>query len=137
MALAFHDPKKLETSFVVKLSNIALLSKPLALFEFDHPKLTSKSDNSRYRNLEFVRDLDAPSCLMHGVAGYFETVLYKDVKLSTLPQEHTVDMESWFPMFFPLKTPITIPKGCSKIQLQFWRCVGNHKVKKTCFYSVG
>eukprot|EP00210_Caulerpa_lentillifera_P008346 g7960.t1 len=128
MALAFKDPKKLETSFVVKLSNVALLTDPLPVFEFKHPRPLSESDNSGYQNLEFIRNLDAPSCLMHGLAGYFETVLYGDIKLSTLPRNHTANMESWFPMFFPLKSPITIPKGCSKIQVQFWRCIGHHKV---------
>lgn len=42
----------------------------------------------------------------HGLAGYFETVLYKGVELSTNP--NTMDaksegMISWFPIFFPLK----------------------------------
>ena len=42
----------------------------------------------------------------HGLAGYFETVLYKGVELSTNP--NTMDaksegMISWFPIYFPLK----------------------------------
>lgn len=42
----------------------------------------------------------------HGLAGYFETVLYGDVELSTNPvtmEEKSASMISWFPIYFPLK----------------------------------
>ncbi|KIW34003.1 hypothetical protein, variant [Cladophialophora immunda] len=42
----------------------------------------------------------------HGLAGYFETVLYKGVELSTNPDtmdQKSEGMISWFPIFFPLK----------------------------------
>ncbi len=48
----------------------------------------------------------------HGLAGYFETVLYRGVELSTNP--NTMDaksegMISWFPIYFPLKvSPLTL-----------------------------
>lgn len=44
--------------------------------------------------------------ILHGLAGYFEAVLYGDVGLSIHPdrKEHiSKDMLSWFPLFFPLK----------------------------------
>jgi protein arginine N-methyltransferase 5 len=42
----------------------------------------------------------------HGLAGYFETVLYDNVRLSTNPttmEEMSAGMISWFPIYFPLK----------------------------------
>ena len=42
----------------------------------------------------------------HGLAGYFEAVLYDDVEMSTHPlrmANKSPDMMSWFPIFFPLK----------------------------------
>lgn len=42
----------------------------------------------------------------HGLAGYFEAVLYADVELSTHPlrmERKSRDMLSWFPIYFPLK----------------------------------
>lgn len=42
----------------------------------------------------------------HGLGGYFETVLYGDVELSTNPvtmDAKSAGMISWFPIFFPLK----------------------------------
>ncbi|KAL8894862.1 MAG: hypothetical protein Q9207_008383, partial [Kuettlingeria erythrocarpa] len=42
----------------------------------------------------------------HGLAGYFEAVLYGDVELSTHPLtmgRKSANMTSWFPIFFPLK----------------------------------
>ena len=40
---------------------------------------------------------------MHGFAGYFEAVLYKEVKLSIRPETHSPGMFSWFPILFPVK----------------------------------
>ena len=61
----------------------------------------------------------------HGLAGYFETVLYKGVELSTNP--NTMDnksegMISWFPIYFPLKVrirtlPIPSPLEFSQVSL--------------------
>ena len=42
----------------------------------------------------------------HGLAGYFETVLYRDIELSTNPttmDSKSPSMISWFPIYFPLK----------------------------------
>lgn len=47
----------------------------------------------------------------HGLAGYFETVLYGDVELSTNPvtmDAKSASMISWFPIYFPLKVSSTI-----------------------------
>ena len=90
----------------------------------------------------------------HGLAGYFETVLYASntatVELSTNPvtmEEKSKDMISWFPIFFPLKvrnnyffgmilrslaltafqTPIYIPKG-AEIVVSMWRQTGDRSV---------
>lgn len=63
----------------------------------------SNAHNARSARLTF-RCRERGVC--HGLAGYFETVLYGDVELSTNPvtMEHkSRDMISWFPIFFPLK----------------------------------
>jgi len=44
--------------------------------------------------------------VMHGLAGYFEAVLYGDVGLSIHPHGKewvSKDMLSWFPLFFPFR----------------------------------
>ena len=44
--------------------------------------------------------------VLHGLAGYFEAMLYGDVGLSIHPlrkDQISKDMLSWFPLFFPLK----------------------------------
>ncbi|KIW11913.1 hypothetical protein PV08_09186 [Exophiala spinifera] len=66
----------------------------------------------------------------HGLAGYFETVLYKGVELSTNP--NTMDsksegMISWFPIFFPLKTPLTVPDK-SELTVTMYRRTDDRKV---------
>jgi type II protein arginine methyltransferase len=47
----------------------------------------------------------------HGFAGYFDAQLYGDVTLSIHPPTHTSDMFSWFPIFFPLQTPVHLAAG--------------------------
>ncbi|KAK3686770.1 hypothetical protein LTR37_019485 [Vermiconidia calcicola] len=68
----------------------------------------SNEHNARSCKLSF-RCQDEGVC--HGLAGYFETVLYTGssgkVQLSTNPvtmEEKSKDMISWFPIFFPLKS---------------------------------
>jgi protein arginine N-methyltransferase 5 len=64
----------------------------------------------------------------HGLAGYFETVLYtgsdgKKVELSTNPvtmDEKSKDMISWFPIFFPVKVCCT---SSSQYACQMWKCL--------------
>lgn len=70
----------------------------------------------------------------HGLAGYFETVLYAgtqgSVELSTNPvtmEEKSQDMISWFPIFFPLKAPIQVPAN-SDLEISMWRQTDDRKV---------
>lgn len=62
--------------------------------------------NKRHARLTF-RTRDRGVC--HGLAGYFEAVLYPGVELSTNPltmEAKSAGMMSWFPIFFPLKVCI-------------------------------
>ncbi|KAI6841978.1 Skb1 methyltransferase [Hortaea werneckii] len=83
---------------------------------------------------------------VHGLVGYFETVLYaspsattnvvgsgksqsddwkqtRKVELSTNPltmSSKSPDMISWFPIFFPFKTPLYVPDNGS-LEVRMWR----------------
>ncbi|PSK59267.1 Protein arginine N-methyltransferase skb1 [Elsinoe australis] len=91
--------------------------------------------NARSCHLTFpVGEVSRGVC--HGLAGYFETVLYRSrdgsrvVELSTNPNtmdEKSKDMISWFPIFFPLKTPLYIPDG-AEIRLDMYRKTDDRKV---------
>lgn len=59
---------------------------------------------------------------LHGVAGYFDSVLYKDVTLSIVPATHTPGMFSWFPLFIPLCVPLQVKAG-ETITMNIWRYV--------------
>ncbi len=67
------------------------------------------------------------SALIHGLAGYFDATLYKDVHISINPETHSPGMFSWFPLFFPLTEPIYVSSG-ETIEVRMWRCVGPTKV---------
>jgi type II protein arginine methyltransferase len=71
----------------------------------------------------------------HGLAGYFETVLYassngQKIELSTNPvtmDAKSKDMISWFPIFFPLKTPVCLPDN-AEMEVKMWRQTDDRKV---------
>ncbi|XP_017494409.1 PREDICTED: protein arginine N-methyltransferase 5 [Rhagoletis zephyria] len=113
-----------ESGFVVLLKNIYNIGLPQPLFEFVHPNPQQPIDNSRYKALSFDVEMD---CVLTGIAGYFDTVLYKDIKLSINPQTHTPGMFSWFPMYFPFADPMDVKKG-QTIEIHFWRCVTKQKI---------
>lgn len=68
------------------------------VFEFTHPMQKDDPFNmEKSINFAFNHNL-----IIHGVAGYFDSVLYGDVKMSILPKEKSENMHySWFPIFFP------------------------------------
>ena len=126
---------------MVSFQNKTELAKPQALFTFEHP-LSGDIDCNRYDSRTFTVDVDAE---MHGFGGYFETVLYKDIMLSIRPETHSKGwysiritmyfmyeaiqltsvswfsgMFSWFPIFFPIATPVRVRRG-EEIELHFWR----------------
>lgn len=73
----------------------------------------SNSHNVRQTRLSFPTQNRG---VCHGLAGYFETVLYGDIELSTNPvtmDAKSASMISWFPIYFPLKVRPFIPTSVS------------------------
>jgi type II protein arginine methyltransferase len=88
-------------------------------------KCRDDEDNSRACTLSFTCS-NCPA-IVHGFAGYFTADLYKRVTLSTVPESHTPDMHSWFPIFFPLQTPVRI-EADQTLTFALWRIVRGSKV---------
>ncbi|CAF2068632.1 unnamed protein product [Brassica oleracea] len=122
---AHKDLAHFETAYVVKLHSVAKLAPSQSVFIFTHPNFSAKANNQRYKKLHFNLPSDAGSAL--GFAGYFDSVLYKDVHLGTEPTTATPNMFSWFPIFFPLKKPVEVHPD-SPLEVHFWRCCGSSKV---------
>ncbi|XP_078443780.1 SHK1 binding protein 1 [Wolffia australiana] len=120
------DLAHFETAYVVKVHRVARLAPTQAVFTFVHPNRLNSS-NDRYKKLSFEIPAETGSAMVHGFAGYFDAVLYKDVHLGIEPNTATVNMFSWFPIFFPLRTPVTVAPGNS-LEVHFWRCHGGSKV---------
>uniref|UniRef100_A0A2K5S1Y9 Protein arginine N-methyltransferase 5 n=1 Tax=Cebus imitator TaxID=2715852 RepID=A0A2K5S1Y9_CEBIM len=120
-----RDPEaQFEMPYVVRLHNFHQLSAPQPCFTFSHPNRDPMIDNNRYCTLEFPVEVNT---VLHGFAGYFETVLYQDITLSIRPETHSPGMFSWFPILFPIKQPITVREG-QTICVRFWRCSNSKKV---------
>jgi protein arginine N-methyltransferase 5 len=113
-----------ETPFVVYLHNCFFLAETKPLFTFEHPNFSTPIDNSRYGEVEFTIPTTGT---MHGLAGFFEAKLYKDIAISIEPNTHSKNLISWFPMFFPIREPVTLPAD-SKIKVTFWRCCSSSQV---------
>lgn len=119
-----HPLTAFEVPYVVRLHNVTELAEHQHLFNFVHPNKDKMVDNSRYKFLRFkIKETN----VLHGFAGYFDAVLYKDVTLSICPNSHSPGMFSWFPIFFPIKEPIRLQKGAT-LEVHFWRCVTPRKV---------
>ncbi|KAJ3175875.1 hypothetical protein HDU87_005703 [Geranomyces variabilis] len=134
---SYKDLEHVETPYVVKFRAVHELADPQPVWTFTHPDrrvggvvgidLGSPNfniHNTRYAARTFVTATDS---LMHGVAGYFEATLYKDVMISIHPKTHSPGMFSWFPIFFPLKTPLHLPAN-SSVTIHFWRLCDARKV---------
>ncbi|CAF3132896.1 unnamed protein product [Rotaria socialis] len=113
-----------ETPFVVYLHNCFFLAETKPLFTFLHPNFATPIDNSRYEEVEFTIPATGT---MHGLAGFFEAKLYKDITISIEPNTHSKNLISWFPMFFPIREPVTLQAN-SKIKVNFWRCCSSSQV---------
>ena len=115
----------LEVPYVVKIHSASFLGTPQKVFEFCHPREFTKSsnsegNNSRYSELCFVNNTGIPT-LMHGFAGYFEGILYEDIKTSIVPGDATPGINSWFPIYFPITVPFLV-EPADKITIKIWRC---------------
>ena len=127
-------PSYFETGMVVKFTKFREIAKSEKVWEFVHPQKETlihpighphfNIHNNRYSTKEFEVSSDT---ILHGIAGYFECVLYKDVTMSINPSTHSPDMTSWFPMYFPLREPIFLTAN-SKLSCSFWRTGDTRRV---------
>jgi protein arginine N-methyltransferase 5 len=121
---AYNDVKHFETTYVVKMHAFKQLSPAQPCWTFDHPNNESPIDNTR--ESEHTFEVQRSSCL-HGFAGFFDAHLYGDVHISIYPETFSTGMFSWFPLFFPIRFPMYIPKD-TNVKLRLWRCVADKKV---------
>ncbi|GFE55326.1 skb1 methyltransferase family protein [Babesia ovis] len=126
--------KHFQQPYIVALHKMCkIVDEPKACFKYEHPNehvkkwkrgdgdlpgtcLHPNDHNDRYICVTYKAKLD---CFIHGFAGYFECMLYGDIKMSIVPGVMD-DQISWFPMFFPLLSPIYV-KESQLIMLHFWR----------------
>jgi hypothetical protein len=77
--------------------------------------------------------------VLHGLAGYFEAVLYRDVGLSIHPESQdqiSPGMLSWFPLFFPFKVREFLSIG-RRLTSLIPRILSTCRVIANCRYLFG
>lgn len=119
-----EDNCNFQKPYVVQLNNVYNISPAKSLFTYVHPRKNLEESNDRDGFLTFNIPQD---CILHGFAGYFETVLYKDVSISIVPETFSEGMFSWFPAYFPLVSPMLLRKD-EELQVNFWRLSDKTKV---------
>ena len=101
------------------------MAAPKELFRFDQSVQRNSGDNKvNYSQICF--DVEANSVL-HGFAEYQEATLYKETKISNLPETFTPGMLSMTPVFIPIVKSLHLQKH-DKLKVHIWRKVSKDKV---------
>lgn len=123
----------LHTPYTVMLNSIDLLAPGQfgTAWTFNHPSavpdVNSNLHNTRKCKTTFTIENQG---ILHGIAGYFECTLFRDVELSTRPDSgdtKSKDMLSWFPMWFPISSPLYLTEG-TEVDISMWRLTDNKRV---------
>ncbi|KAF8992848.1 PRMT5-domain-containing protein [Cyathus striatus] len=139
-ARASNNPKSLETPYVVMFQAVNILSGESSdgrcgpqiqeCWEFEHPRSEPILDERGFPLTNSHNARSAKLRILHGLAGYFEAVLYGSVGLSIHPNRKdriSKDMLSWFPLFFPFREPLYLPSN-SELQVTIWRLTTERQV---------
>jgi hypothetical protein len=62
------------------------------VFTFSHPNWQQPADNNRAATLRFLRAVEDGVGVLHGFAGYFESVLYKGALQAVTPLCNEADL---------------------------------------------
>lgn len=120
-----NEDKWLETPYVVKFHRVndQIIFSPQFVWSFSHTQRLTPSESTpptpqsfdKFASIHFRQNPEEPRVpvLVHGIAGYFDCVLYRcvggeEISMSIVPSRHTPDMFSWFPLFFPLARPMML-----------------------------
>ena len=93
------------------------------MFRFDQ---FDQSNSSNTRSSQVCFNVEADS-ILHGFAEYLEVRLYKDTKISNLPEILTPGMVSVTPVYIPVVKYLYL-KEHEKLTVHIWRNVGKDKV---------
>lgn len=120
----YSDLAHFETAYVVKFHQAFYPTKAIKpCFTFSHPNW-ELSSNDRYAEIDFTAEVDS---LVHGFAGYFHCDLYAGLSVSINPDSYSEGMFSWFPIYFPLRMPVSLKAG-DQLKSHWWRCHNDKKV---------
>lgn len=123
--------KSLEMPYVVMMDHSELVSteiKPAWTFDYAYPQgMDTLGDFTRSAKMSFTV---THRSMIHGLAGFFESSLIEGIELSTSPASQPAkshNLVSWFPLYLPLLTPISVPDN-SQIDVYLWRQNNGTKV---------
>jgi len=118
----FKEHSPLEVPYVINIQSAHFFSDPKKAFEFVHPNNTS---NKRHNKLIFNNE--KCDIVIHGFVGYFDAILYKEYRTSTVPGMSTPEISTWNPIYFPITTPLIV-RNNEDIIINIWRTHNDTKV---------
>jgi protein arginine N-methyltransferase 5 len=131
LKVGIRNQDSLQIPYVVYIKNGVTFPETKKVWDFEVRKKggirEDNSHNTRYSTVTFESTHLKDTMLLHGFAGYFESVLYKDVKISINQGTADEEMTSWFPMYFPIRSPISV-KANEKVKIHMWRKTEHGKV---------
>ncbi|KRX10596.1 hypothetical protein PPERSA_05416 [Pseudocohnilembus persalinus] len=107
-------PKR-DITYLVYMNTKYYTSKIQSVFTFTHP-----NQNQKFKQFKSLKFNFTENNYLHGLAGFFESVLHSDVLMSINPDTHTPDMLSWFPIFIPFDKPFFVYKSDTLV-INIWR----------------
>eukprot|EP00299_Pterocystis_sp_00344_P013023 c6330_g1_i1.p1 GENE.c6330_g1_i1~~c6330_g1_i1.p1 ORF type:complete len:629 (+),score=132.42 c6330_g1_i1:71-1888(+) len=128
----FKTLQAFETPYVVKMHNVFVPVESQLCFSFVHPNFSNEEGHNERRTS--LRFRIPTTTTVHGLVGYFDCTLYKNIHISILPRTFSKGMFSWFPIYFPLRTPVTVQGAAddtsigSNFEVKMWRRCSTSKV---------
>jgi len=120
----YNDLQHFETAYVAKFHQAFYPTKEIKpCFSFSHPNWDLQN-NDRYMEISFTAEMNT---VIHGFAGYFQCDLYEGLSMSINPDTYSEGMFSWFPIYFPLRVPVSLESG-QCLKSHWWRCHNEKKV---------
>lgn len=102
-----NSPTRLKKKFT-------LLAIPKQVFTFNYPEQQIRHGGfvaARVAMVEFTKSnsVSTTTTRAHGLAGFFECNLYKNIWFGSVPGRATPNLREWLPVFFPTQHPFSLP----------------------------
>lgn len=105
------NDKSFDKMYVPMIQEVEILSQqPKEVWNYDcHTRMSSSATNKHNSRQSKISFNIVKKGIVHGLTGYFTSLLYADISIDNLPKNSDViDCVSWLPSYFPIDTPMNV-----------------------------